>query len=337
MERRKEVFIEVLRMLACMLVVLYHSRYEVYEYVNGGGKISTFDNLCLNVCFVVGRFAVPLFFIICGYFAFPIKGETFSFLKKRLSRIVFPLLVWLSIYTLCFSQLDSVIYNFTHATYAPQLWYLYALIGITLMQPLTSSFVCNASKKELQLYILIWSLTLVFNGNFFGGFLTIETNHNGMLFTNPITALIGFYGYFGYILVGHYLKRFEINRYTPYTLFCFGCIIVLILVAFAHIPIDRCIAYCSLSNLFISSSIFILFKSLFAKIAVSDKVYKIVCKIGELTFGIYLIHWLIFQYIYKIPSTESWNCLVTSILDFVLSMIATYFLSLSRIRKYIIG
>ena len=36
MERRKEVFIEVLRMLACMLVVLYHSRYEVYEYVNGG-------------------------------------------------------------------------------------------------------------------------------------------------------------------------------------------------------------------------------------------------------------------------------------------------------------
>ena len=37
MERRKEVFIEVLRVLACMLVVLYHSRYEVYEYVNGGG------------------------------------------------------------------------------------------------------------------------------------------------------------------------------------------------------------------------------------------------------------------------------------------------------------
>lgn len=38
MERRKEVFVEVLRVLACMLVVLYHSRYEVYEYINGGGK-----------------------------------------------------------------------------------------------------------------------------------------------------------------------------------------------------------------------------------------------------------------------------------------------------------
>ena len=38
MERRKEVFIEVLRVLACMLVVLSHSRYEGYEYVNGGVK-----------------------------------------------------------------------------------------------------------------------------------------------------------------------------------------------------------------------------------------------------------------------------------------------------------
>lgn len=337
MERKKEIFIETLRILACILVVMYHSRYIIYEYVSGGGKISTFNNLCLNVCFVVGRFAVPLFFIISGYFAFPIKGETFSFLKKRLSRIVFPLFVWLFVYTLCFSNLNYMVYDFTHTTYAPQLWYLYALMGITFMLPLTSGFVYKASKEELQLYILIWSLTLVFNGNFFEGFLTIETNHNGMLFTNPITALIGFYGYFGYILVGHYFKRFGIGRYTPYALLCLGCVIAFMLVAFAHIPIDRCIAYCSLSNLFISSSIFIFVKRLFAKITVSDNVYKVVCKIGELTFGIYLIHWLVFQCIYKIPSTESWNCLVTSFLCFVLSIIATYLLSLSRFRKYIIG
>lgn len=56
-----------------------------------------------------------------------------------------------------------------------------------------SSFISNATKQELQLYILIWSLTLIFNGNFFDEFLTFKTDHNGMLFTNPITALISFY------------------------------------------------------------------------------------------------------------------------------------------------
>lgn len=285
----------------------------------------------------MGRFAVPLFFIISGYLVFPIKSGTFSFLEKRLYRIVFPLFVWLSIYTLCFSPKDLVVYDLAHATYAPHLWYLYALIGITLMLPLISGFVCNASKKELLLYIFIWSLTVVFNGNFFEEFLIIETNHNGMLFTNPITALIGFYGYLGYILIGHYIKRFDIERRTPFTLFCLGCINAFLLVAFVHVPIDRCIAYCSLSNLFISSSIFIFIKNFFAKISISDNAYKAVCRIGELTFGIYLIHWLIFQFIYKIPGTESWNCLVIGAFCFILSIIATYFLSLSRFRKYFIG
>ncbi len=38
MERKKEIFIEALRVLACILVVMYHSRYGVYEYVSGGGE-----------------------------------------------------------------------------------------------------------------------------------------------------------------------------------------------------------------------------------------------------------------------------------------------------------
>ena len=199
MERKKEIFIEILRLLACILVILYHSRYQIYEFISGGGKVSILGNYCLNACFVIGRLAVPLFFIISGYFSFPIKDNTFTFFKKRLTRIIYPLIIWLVIYTLCFSSPKSMIYDLAHATQAPHLWYLYALIGITLLIPMGSSFISNATKQELQLYILIWSLTLIFNGNFFDEFLTFKTDHNGMLFTNPITALISFYGYFGYI------------------------------------------------------------------------------------------------------------------------------------------
>lgn len=38
MERKKEIFIEILRLLACILVILYHSRYQIYEFISGGGK-----------------------------------------------------------------------------------------------------------------------------------------------------------------------------------------------------------------------------------------------------------------------------------------------------------
>ena len=39
MKRKKELFIECLRIFACILVVLYHSRYQVYSYLIGGGVI----------------------------------------------------------------------------------------------------------------------------------------------------------------------------------------------------------------------------------------------------------------------------------------------------------
>ena len=34
MERKKEIFIEILRLLACILVILYHSRYQIYEFIS---------------------------------------------------------------------------------------------------------------------------------------------------------------------------------------------------------------------------------------------------------------------------------------------------------------
>lgn len=336
MERKKEIFIEILRLLACILVILYHSRYQIYEFISGGGNVSILGNYCLNACFVIGRLAVPLFFIISGYFSFPIKDNTFTFFKKRLTRIIYPLIIWLVIYTLCFSSPKSMIYDLAHATQAPHLWYLYALIGITLLIPMGSSFISNATKQELQLYILIWSLTLIFNGNFFDEFLTFKTDHNGMLFTNPITALISFYGYFGYILVGAYLRRFEVGKLFPIILMCSGCILVLILLAFG-ISMDKIIAYCSISNLFISVSIFILTKRLFEKLTINDSTYKFICRLGGLTFGIYLTHWLFFKLLYIFPQTETWNCLVSSSIVFIISAIATYLISKTTVKKYIIG
>lgn len=41
MERKKEIFIEILRLLACILVILYHSRYQIYEFISGGGKVES--------------------------------------------------------------------------------------------------------------------------------------------------------------------------------------------------------------------------------------------------------------------------------------------------------
>lgn len=337
MIRKKEFSIEVLRLFACFLVVLYHSRYAVYEYLSAGGSISQFDSICLNVGFVIGRIAVPIFFMISGYFSFPVKSNTFSFLKKRMSRIVFPLFFWLVVYTLCFSKPDNMLFDFFNAVHASHLWFLYALIGLTLLIPLISNFVYNATKKELLLYIAIWGLTLIFNGNFFDGFLIIETDHKGLLFSNPIAALLNFYGYFRYLLLGYYLKKYSCNRRIPYILFFIASILVVIQYFIFKIPIGNIMAYCSLANVLVSSSIFIICKEFFDFYEVNDRIYNGICEMGNLTFGIYLIHCLIFRVLYVRPEIASWNCIITSIIAFGISAIITYILSQVSFKKYIIG
>ena len=141
---------------------------------------------------------------------------------------------------------------------------------------------------------------------------------------------------FGYILVGAYLRRFEVGKLFPIILMCSGCILVLILLAFG-ISMDKIIAYCSISNLFISVSIFILTKRLFEKLTINDSTYKFICRLGGLTFGIYLTHWLFFKLLYIFPQTETWNCLVSSSIVFIISAIATYLISKTTVKKYIIG
>ena len=286
---------------------------------------------------MIGRFAVPLFFIITGYFSFPMKGDTFCFLKKRLSRIVFPLLSWVIIYSIFLSKPDSIVYDIEYLVQAPQLWYLYALIGITFLIPITSDFISNASKKELALYVAIWCLTLIFNGNYFKEFSAIETNHQGLLFTNPFSALINFYGYFGFLIVGFLFKKYDMGKVTPLILLTIGIIVAGLEIFVFHLEVGEVVAYNSIVNLLISSSIFLAMKAFFEKVSTSDYFYRAVCKVGKLTFGIYLIHWLIFQWLYKIPGVESWNCVLTSVIVFLASLISVSLLSRLPFKQYIIG
>lgn len=334
--KNKELFIELLRIFACFLVILYHSRYQIYNSVSDGAELSLFNRLCLNASFVIGRLAVPIFFIISGYFSFPVKGDTFSFLKKRLLRIVLPLIFWLFTYTIFFSNPKNYLYDLFNATYAPQIWYLYALIGITILLPIVSPYIVNATKKELYLYTTVWLLTLIFNGNNFESFMTINTNHQGMLFTNPLTGLLSFYGYFGYIVIGFFFRKFAFNKFVPFTLLIVGLSVLLLYTVIFNIPIKHAIAYCSVPNLFISSAIFLYAKQLFSTMTLG-KCYSCLNKVASLTFGIYLIHWMVFQLIYYIPGTKSMNCILLSVITFIVSLLLTHLISLLPHKKYIIG
>lgn len=331
--KERNLFIDYLRILACFLVVLYHSRYEIYDWVSEGGSLSFVDHLSLNVSFVIGRLAVPLFFMITGYLTFPVHGGgAFQFLRKRLPRLCLPLIFWAVAYTLMFSAPTNYITDIITLKYSPQLWYLYALLGVTLTLPLISPFFENASRRETEFYLVIWLLTLIFNGNNFSFFQVIETTHNGMLFTNPISCLINFYGYVGYILLGFYVKKYSLPNHLPYILIVLGVVVYVVLRKLCGLPDSGSIAYLSCANMLLSVGFFLVACKLFHTHT------QFLSKLTNLTFGVYLIHWLVFQFLYMLfPISRHINCVLMSLVVFLVSLLLVKILSFLPFKKYVIG
>lgn len=67
-----------MRLMACLLVMLEH--------------VAKFY-----------RVSVPLFIRVSGYLLLPMKGTTTEFFKRRFTRILFPFILWVIVYSIYFA------------------------------------------------------------------------------------------------------------------------------------------------------------------------------------------------------------------------------------------
>lgn len=93
------------------------------------------------------------------------------------------------------------------------------------------------------------------------------------------------------------------------------------------------IAYLSLPNAFISFGVFLIFNSVNIPSLLMSKVIN---KVAGFSFGIYLVHWLVFQ-LYYLYFGKGTNHLLLSIIVFIVSTIMCYLISQLKLKKYIIG
>jgi len=163
---RKEVpWLHYLRVYACFLVVVLHATH--ISFLENEGEAFHSWLLCL------ARPCNCLFFMISGALLLPYNNDDFiAFYKKRLQRIVVPLLIWGCVYSilpffLLNESIKSVIYNIVWLplTYPEQyggiLWYLYIYIGIVLFIPFLSPKVYS-DKCMLNAFLSIWFFCQLF-------------------------------------------------------------------------------------------------------------------------------------------------------------------------------
>lgn len=328
MNKVRIAYLDVIRIVACVMVIIMHSP---MPGTDAPGFVMTGLSFITAPC-------IGLFFMVSGALLLPAPLSMNEFYKKRLSKVVFPALIWTFIYLLVkiingsitVSQLPSMVLSIPFSTQGDGiLWFMYVLIGLYLITPIISPWLEKAAKKEIELVLGFWVVSLLY-----------PILSNAISVNESITGILYYFsGYAGYYILGYYLSHFQPRV---------GIIASLLLIL---LPIIACGLSIRLNpdvdfyRYFWYLSVFVVSMAcgwfcLLSKMNVPG--YRLLTVTSSLSFGIYLSHILIMRsFIWKLCCYLNYGwfyqIMFTFILTFALSFVLAFLLSMLPFGKYIVG
>ena len=222
------VWVDLLRLIAILMVIASHCT-DMYNAAPQDDPLGGFWGSFIGSFF---RPSVPLFAMMTGLLLLPMKGTASEFYRKRIPRVVIPLVVWSvinylipwvtgligmdkSVISVMFpyvaepsQELGEALSNismipFTFNFYTTHMWYLYMLVGLYLFIPFFSAWVEKRDKTLTRTYIILWGISLMLP------YLNILISPFifGACHWNAYGTLHYFAGFTGYLLLGHLLAK----------------------------------------------------------------------------------------------------------------------------------
>lgn len=292
---KKNMSLELMRIIACMLVIINHCNSQLMFYLPGKSRawyVTVF-------VFYMTKVAVPIFLMISGYTMLH-REDDLKKNGKRILRIAVVLLLFSLIYYLFHGFMGlrqlSVFGFFAtiwHGPVTDAFWYLYLYLGILIMFPFLQKMAAKMERKDYHLFFLI---ALVFCSILptIGVFVP-EILPSGELKLPLICCSIS------YLLLGDYFYRYGkdlmekadtvlLRIGVPVFLYAAGMILNLILTTVewnrtggaTYLTVGE-IEYIPL----LLESLAVFFLLLQAKIP--ERIHPLLAGLGGCTFGVYLL------------------------------------------------
>ena len=376
-EKENVGWIDLLRVVACLLVVFSHSCDPFVAHFDTNREM-----------FVTGVFAgsfvrpcVPLFAMMTAVLLLPIRpGTTVNeFYKKRIGRIIKPLVFWslaLPLMAFCYftvispnttnpqlsvgdyttatlvQRLYTFLFNFNFDT--TPLWYLYMLIGLYLIMPIISSWLSQSSQKEIKTVLYIWGATLFlpyikmvapmlgYAGNY---------GHTGLLGECDWNVYGTFYyvsGFIGYLILAYYLKRYPLDwSWKKMALICLPMFAVgYTVTSVGYIITNNYFpgnyAYLEILWYFTGINVFMMTFPIFVAVQkLNVKSRKWLSQAAKLTFGVYLCHFTFTFLSYDLYNVSSLpyviRILLAAVTTAAISFLLVWVLSRFRMTKVFVS
>lgn len=223
MKREKNYNLELLRVVACFMVVTIHVA-NYYSRGYGLGEVNLPSYIFSVITNVISRISVPIFFMISGSL---LVDETLL-IKKSLRRVgntLWSLMVWSAIYYVWNYVYRDRVYDFRLIFSEPvkaHLWFLYAIIGMYLVLPFLQNMFKDMQDILMRYFAALWFLFLTIE--YVLGLCEIPVAYN-----IPLVGNSCYLGYFvlGYIVKGT-IKKVPISKKTCYggAALCLATVIV---------------------------------------------------------------------------------------------------------------
>lgn len=341
------IFLDYLRVIACFMVIMVHSC--EFFFIDGDqiGIRTVADGFWVSAIDSALRASVPLFVMASSYLLLPLKSDSMLFFRKRFVRVVIPFVIWSLLYAVLpwtwgeFSSqeipgnLQQLLYNFN--ANSGHLWFVYMLLGLYLIMPVLSPWLKSVSKQGEQRFLLVWFITTFWH---YGKLIVGDVY--GECYWNEFHTFWYVSGFIGYLVLAHYIRTYidwslKKSLLIGGSLFLVGYLFTAIVyyhrtfTATELQELELSWRFCSFNVVFMTFGLFVIIKKMtFEK----GWLYRVIRKISELSYGIYLMHIFILGFSYKLIE----GCFSTPIIIlFVGTMTFTGCCLLSRLLSYLPG
>ena len=283
----------------------------------------------------------PVFIMISGYLLIgsSATGNFYQFIKKRLNKIIIPLIFWNIIYYIYNNfdhlSLTDFLYQLLHAGTHSHLYFLNVMVGLYFITPYLSSIIPKI-KLSIVVPILIILSSIYHYSYCFLGFPRLDN------------ILVIFIPYIGYYLAGYWIGHLTYFKYQKiFSIFSIIFFVVSILITrklfFIFETNDQDTILVSRLSLPVAAIAISLFYYLINITNRTLSRLRFLTPVSQLTFGIYLIHPLILgilrssQFFSALMSQSYWIWLfLLFISTSTLSILLTYIINKLPILRRVI-
>jgi len=328
MEKGRHIGLDLLRILSALGVVFIH---VAAPYVTQNMKLVNEAFWAGNLFDTLGRFSVPVFIIVSGYFILKPIPDLGVFYRKRFTRILLPFICWSVVYLLW-----SFFFEHTHSRRIWDgvlwgkpyfhLWFLGMLMGLYAVTPLLGYLFDRIGTRRFA-YVALGAFILAMGMDAWDTY-----SHN-----KPWIG-IWWVSYVGYFMIGACIRSLKgmLNSkllMAEAAVLCYMMVFVFTGLLFknghytwyfyGYLSVTSIVGSIALANLFRGMEL---------------PASRFVSELSDLTFGIYLIHMIPLTIIKRywhssIVDNPFLNILLVSLIVFAASTAVVWLMSKVKIIK----